>query len=470
MELFGRSHTPDVKQAVIDLVAVEHGKLDQISGLTNAQKTWMTVQNFTGNIGQVCKIPQDDGSLAMVLFGWHTHADPWDFAAVVQQLPIAQYRIDQTSMMQHDLKQLARVWGLCCYRFSRYKPNKTPYPVLLIDRFSKKTQFELNCLMTGAYHIRNWINTPAEDFGPEDLSDICSALAKKHQAHYTEIIGDALLEKNYPLIHAVGRASARAPRMLCLRWGKPEHPLLALVGKGVCFDTGGVQVKPHGAMQTMKKDMGGAAHMIALAELIMSTKLPISLCLWVAAVDNSISDNAFLPGDVFTSRSGLTVEIGHTDAEGRLILADLLSAASEDNPSCIIDYGTLTGAQRVALGMELPGFFCNNPKYANALVETSARNNDPLWPLPLFKPYERQIESDIADLASTGKTPFGGAITAALFLQHFVNCEADWLHIDASCFNDSARPGRPKGGEAMGLDALYSWIKESFCPDHDSMR
>ena len=336
----------------------------------------------------------------------------------------------------------------------------------MIDTLSKKAQFTLNCLLNAIYQIRNWINTPAEDFGPADLSDICHAIANKHQAKITEVIGDDLLSANYPLIHTVGRASARAPRMLCLRWGNATHPHLALVGKGVCFDTGGIQVKPHSAMQTMKKDMGGAAHMLALAEMIMSAKLPISLSLWIAAVDNSISANAFLPGDVYKARNGIQVEIGHTDAEGRLILADLLSAASEENPSCMIDYATLTGAQRVALGMELPGIFCNNAQMAEQIVDMSMRMDDPMWPLPLFKPYARHIESDIADIVSQGKTPYGGAITAALFLQHFIDCDADWLHIDASCFHDSPRPGRPKGGEAMGIEPLFQWIQKKFCSTH----
>ena len=466
MELFGCSHVPNAGEAVIALIAVEAGTQEQIDGLNDAQKTWIKSQAFNGSIGQVCHVPSADGTLAVVLFGWHHSASIWDFAPVVQSLPVAQYRIDSAGSMPLDLKQMAKIWGLCCYRYTRYKLDKRPYPVLIIDQLTKKSQFELNCLLAGIYHIRNWINTPAEDFGPEDLSDIIRSLATKHQAHFQEVVGDDLIDQNYPLIHAVGRASSRAPRMLCLRWGKPEHPLLALVGKGVCFDTGGIQVKPHNAMQTMKKDMGGAAHMIALAEMIMSAKLPIALNLWVAAVDNSIAGNAFLPGDVFTSRAGLTVEIGHTDAEGRLVLADLLAAASEAEPSCMIDYGTLTGAQRVALGMDLPGIFCNNPKHAHELVDGSMRIDDPLWQLPLFKPYERHIESDIADLLSQGKTPYGGAISAALFLQHFVNADTDWVHLDASCFNDTSRPGRPKGGEAMGLEALFQWVKQTFCPSY----
>jgi leucyl aminopeptidase len=280
------------------------------------------------------------------------------------------------------------------------------------------------------------------------------------------VVGDDLLKHNYPLIHLVGRASNRLPRMICLRWGNPEDPLIALVGKGVCFDTGGIQIKPHAAMQSMKKDMGGAAHMIALCEMIMNAKLPVSIALWIGACDNSVSETSFLPGDVVKSRHGISVEIGHTDAEGRLILADLLSACCDDNPRCIIDYATLTGAQRVALGMDIPSVFSNSGSLSNSLCTLSQTLDDWIWPLPLYTPYKKLLDSAIADISSTGKSPYGGSILAALFLYQFIHPKIDWIHIDGSTYRDTPVPGRDKGGQAMGLESLFAFIEQNFCTEN----
>lgn len=462
MNIFGCSSSPNTEQPIIQLVAVTQAEIDSMQ-LTASQKNWIKQQSFRADPASTCVLPDSAGMIDKVLFGWRENTPLWEFARVFQQLPYGQYQITQSGELHVDIAKLAKIWGLCCYDYTLYKTSKKSHPTLIVSQLSKKEQFHLNLVLNATYQVRNWINTPAEDFGPGDISDLCHALAKRHQGKISQIVGDELLEQNYPLIHLVGRASARAPRMLHLSWGNPKDPAIALIGKGVCFDTGGVQVKPHSAMQTMKKDMGGAAHMIALAEMIMVAKLPVNLSLWIAAVDNSISANAFLPGDVCRARNGLSVEIGHTDAEGRLILADLIAAACEHNPQCIIDYATLTGAQRVALGMDLPAVFANCPDTASSLVQIGQELNDPLWPLPLFAPYKTQIESEIADLSSTGKTPYGGAITAALFLQNFLSDEVNWMHIDASCYHQSSRPARPKGGEAMALEALFTWVKDKFC-------
>ena len=462
MEIFGCASQPIKDQAPLMLRPVSTDSLEKSREFTEAQRTWIAQQGFRGELGKLCVLPSPTGSIDQVLFGWNAHATLWDFAKVVQALPINHYRIHMDKVLTCGLFDLAKVWGLSCYEFTRYRSSQRSHPTLVVDELTKKELFMLNQVLNGSYQIRDWINTPAEDFGPLDMSDLCHAMAHRYQATISEVVGDDLLKENYPLIHLVGRASSRAPRMICLRWGNPTDPLIALVGKGVCFDTGGVQVKPHAAMQTMKKDMGGAAHMMALAEMIMAAKLPVSIALWIAAVDNSISDRSFLPGDIVSSRSGKTVEIGHTDAEGRLLLADLLSAAADDQPACMIDYATLTGAQRIALGMELPAVFCNDKKLCDDLIRIGDQHHDPLWQLPLHKPYIPYLESDVADLSSTGKTPYGGSITAALFLQQFVPTSLKWMHIDASCFNQWTSPGRPKGGEAMALEALYGLIQSTF--------
>lgn len=464
MYVFGCSNRLPSDEPVIQLVPISKDQLSSLTGLTDAQHHWLQQQHFSAEIGAVCPLPEADGSMKKVLFGWDVTADPWDFALVFKKLPFGYYRLIKSDCVVLPLPLLAKIWGLCCYTFTRYKVSKRQHPVLLVDTLAPKAFFQLNLTLNAIYHIRNWINTPAEDFGPEDCRDLCQAAAQRYGASFDEIVGDDLLAQNFPLVHAVGRASTRLPRVLRLNWGNSKHPSIALIGKGVCFDTGGIQVKPHEAMQTMKKDMGGAAHMLALCEMIMAAKLPVQVTLWIAAVDNSVDARSFLPGDVYRARNGTSVEIGHTDAEGRLLLADLLSAASDEKHDLIIDYATLTGAQRIALGMDLPAFFSNNAAHTESLIDASEYAHDPLWPLPLFKPYRKHLDSTVADLSSTGKTPHGGAITAALFLEHFVSPHTPWIHFDASCYHPTSRPGREKGGDAMGLEAMFHWIQKTFCP------
>ena len=319
--------------------------------------------------------------------------------------------------------------------------------------------------MRAAYLVRDLVNTPAEDMMPQHLAEAARALAEEFGAQFTEIVGDELLVRNYPLVHAVGRASVHAPRLLDLRWGDPAHPRLTLVGKGVCFDSGGLDIKPASGMRWMKKDMGGAAHVLGLARLVMATGLPVRLRVLVPTVENAISGSSFRPGDVIRSRKGLTVEIENTDAEGRLVLCDALAEAGTEEPALLIDFATLTGAARVALGTDLPGFFTNDDALADALALAGEAERDPVWRLPLFKPYRRELESQVADLLNCSTNGFGGAITAALFLQRFVPKGIDWLHFDLNAWNVSERAGRPKGGEAMGLYATFRYLEQRFGED-----
>ena len=300
---------------------------------------------------------------------------------------------------------------------------------------------------------------------PEQLATATQALGQAFGASVDQLIGDELLAQNYPLIHAVGRASAHPPRLLDLRWGDPGHPKITLIGKGVCFDSGGLDLKPSSAMRLMKKDMGGAATALGLARLIMSSGLPVRLRVLVAAVENAVAGNAFRPGDVLRSRRGLTVEIHNTDAEGRLVLCDALAEASDERPELMIDFATLTGAARVALGTDMPALFCNDDELANGLLTAAAQEQDPFWRLPLHRPYRDMLDSKIADLANASESSYAGAITAALFLQEFVPTDLPWVHFDLMAWNLKTQPGRPEGGEAMGLRALFAWLEQRYGGD-----
>ena len=315
--------------------------------------------------------------------------------------------------------------------------------------------------VAGIYRVRDLVNTPAEDMMPEHLSDAVKTMAGEFNAKVAEIVGDALLKKNFPAIHAVGRAASHAPRLIDLRWGKSNHPKLTLVGKGVCFDSGGLDLKPASGMRLMKKDMGGAAHAIGLAHMIMSAGLPVRLRMLVPAVENAVSGNAYRPGDVVTSRKGLSIEIDNTDAEGRVILCDALTEAAAETPDLVIDFATLTGAARVALGTDLPAMFCNHDQVAQGLADSAASVHDPVWRLPLYRPYRELIDSPIADIVNSGG-PYGGAITAALFLQDFVPAATPWVHFDLMAWNLRSRPGRPEGGEAMGLRAILDYLRVRY--------
>jgi leucyl aminopeptidase len=310
--------------------------------------------------------------------------------------------------------------------------------------------------------VRDLVNIPTEHLGPEQLEQVVAAIAQQHGAHFESIVGDALLQQNFPAIHAVGRASHRPPRLLKLEWGDAAHPLLALVGKGVCFDTGGLDIKPADGMRNMKKDMGGAAHAIALAELVLARRLPVRLLLLVPAVENVIGPDAFRPGEVIQTRTGVQVEIDNTDAEGRVVLGDALAHAGESKPQLVLDFATLTGAARIALGPDLPALFANDDALAEAWLDAGRQVRDPLWRMPLWRPYLRYLTSHVADLANASSSRMAGSISAALYLERFVPAQQPWAHVDVYGWNDSDRPGRPVGGEAQGLRAAYAMLKARF--------
>jgi len=354
--------------------------------------------------------------------------DYHDFARLPCQLPAGQYYLKSDDVRL--ISACISGWGLGSYVFDRYKKNAKFKAYLTVENLNSKY---LNAIefVHATKLVRDLINTPADDMGPTELAISVASIAERHDAEFNEIVGEDLLRENFPAVHLVGRASFKEPRVLTLDWGKSNDPLVCLVGKGVCFDTGGNNVKPSTSMRNMKKDMGGAAHVLGLAQMIMRLNLPVRLKVIISAVENAIAGNAHRQGDVVTTRKGLTVEIGHTDAEGRMVLSDALTFASEFNPALIVDFATLTGAARVALGSDLPPVFSNEADFNFEIMACSNKVFDPLWPMPLYQPYKKQIVPEIADLSNTGSVPLGGCITAALFLQEFVGENIPWVHIDA---------------------------------------
>ncbi len=429
---------------------------------TATEKAWIEDQAFQAETGQVLPLPTEEGVSARVLASVDPQ-NPWDFAKCFALLPQGHYQFCPESLKKpYPWQDMLVAWGLASYQFTRYTIGQEPTVFLEMPPLPEGIAAEVSALIAATFLVRDMINTPAEDCGPDDIRHIVEQVAKESEAAFFLHQGEKTLTEHFPMVQAVGRASNRPPLVCGLTWGNPAHPRLVLLGKGVCFDTGGVQVKPHQAMTTMKKDMGGAAHMLALAQLVMQAKLPVALELWIATCDNGIDGNAFRPGDVFVARDGTSVEIGHTDAEGRLLLADLLAATTEKAADLVIDYATLTGAQRVALGPEIPAFFTRDSELSQKLTQIGEENSDPMWPLPLYDGYRASMRSDIADISSTGSSPLGGAITAALFLEHFVKNDTNWVHCDGGAYNLTARPGRPKGGEAMGLRSLLRLLKEKY--------
>ncbi len=419
-------------------------------------KNWVRLHSFTAQAGKFILIPAPNGTVAMVLLGIASVEDIWSYSALPLSLPNAQYQLID-SLQNISQHQACLGWALGGYQYDKYKsserqPATLEWPVSV-------NRLEVEQLAQVIFMIRDLITTPAEDMGPAELAKTAELIAKQHQANYRCIIGDDLLKQNYPSVHMVGRASSRQPRLIDLRWGE-QGPKITLVGKGVCFDSGGLDIKSASNMLLMKKDMGGAAHVLGLGALIMSAQLKVRLRLLVPAVDNSISGNAYRPLDVIRSRSGLTVEVGDTDAEGRLILSDALTEACSEKPDLLVDFATLTGAARVALGPDLPAFFCNHEETAQNLIHHAQQQHDPIWRLPLFTPYRKLLDSKVANIHSTGEGSYGGAITAALFLQEFVTPKTPWIHLDLMAWNNKNSPGRPVGGEAMALRAVYALIKQ----------
>jgi len=427
--------------------------------------TWLAATGFEGKAGRHALIPATDGGgLAAVVLVTDT-AEPsmlWDLAALSAGLPTGSYRLAPEAVADPERASLAAVgWALGGWRFDRYRKAERPVAAGLVWPVAAARQ-DVRRMAEAILLVRELVTIPAQDLGPDQLADAARAVGGRHGAELRVLRGEALLAEGYPMIHAVGRASARPPLLVDLRWGRADAPRLSLVGKGVVFDSGGLNLKPAGGMALMKKDMGGAAHALALAGWVMDAGLDVRLRLLLPCVENAVSANAFRPGDVLTSRKGLTVEIGNTDAEGRLVLADALAEADSESPDLLLDFATLTGAARVALGPEVPPFFTDDEGLAAALAAASARCGDPLWRLPLHKPYRTMIDSPVADINNAGEGGFAGAITAALFLKEFVGQAKSWAHLDIYAWNAKARPGRPVGGEAMGLRAVSECLAARY--------
>jgi leucyl aminopeptidase len=429
---------------------------DFIASASDAERRWLASQRFKCARHSFCCLPDATGGIAKVLVGVE-EGDPFALAHLPGKLPPGRYRLegDWVSGFAATLG-----WRLGAYRFDRYRSRQTLDTVLVIPE-SPETQ-RAGHIADAVLKVRDLVNTPTEDMGPADLATTIRDLAQGESAEIHEWVGEALLTHGFPAIHAVGRASHRPPRLIELTWGDPAHPRLAVIGKGVCFDTGGLDIKSADGMRLMKKDMGGAAHAIALAQLIMRLRLPVRLQLLVPAVENAIAGNAYRPGEVVHTRKGHRVEIHNTDAEGRVILADAIAYAAEAKPDLIVDFATLTGAARVALGPELPALFCNRDALALALTTAGEMERDPLWRMPLYGGYRRLFESDIADFTNASKTTFAGAVTAALFLENFVPNDLPWVHIDVFSWNDISRPGRPAGGEAQSLRSVFAALEARY--------
>ncbi len=426
--------------------------------LQPAARAYADAAGFEPKAGRYLLLPAADG-LGAVLFGLEGADEPKDLflpGRLPERLPDGVYRFANEP---HDARLAALAFALGAYRFTRYR--KAERHQARLDLPQSVDREELDCIVEAATLARDLINTPANDMGPAELEEAARSLANRHGANVDVVVGDALLTENFPLIHAVGRAAARLPRLIDLQWGEASRPRVTLVGKGVCFDSGGLDIKPDASMLNMKKDMGGAATALALAHMIMARGLKVRLRVLIPAVENAISGGAFRPRDIYTSRKGITVEIGNTDAEGRLILADALSLADEDQPAVIADFATLTGAARVALGPEVPPFFTDDDQLADDLTRFAASENDPLWRMPLWRPYEAMLESKVADINNVGSGGQAGAITAALFMRRFVAAPS-WVHFDIFAWTPSAKPGRPEGGELQAARALYALLADRY--------
>ncbi|MDX2428245.1 MAG: leucyl aminopeptidase family protein [Xanthomonadales bacterium] len=443
----------------IPLYAVSSANFEQwVANLPGVQQKWLKAAGFRAKAGELCSLPDGNGELHGYAFGMAEQGWLYQLAPLPAKLIAGNYRL-VADWSPSERLQASLGWGLACYQFSLYLKPQDEMPSLVLE---EDIAAGARQLLSAQSLVRDLINTPTEDMGPAQLAVAMQAQADEFDAQMSVVQGVGLLNENFPAIHAVGRASDREPRLLKMDWGDGDQPLLALCGKGVCFDTGGLNLKPGAGMALMKKDMGGAAHVLALARLIMQAQLPVRLLVLIPAVENSVSGNAYRPGDVISTRKGLSVEIGNTDAEGRIVLADALAYAGEYEPDLVIDFATLTGAARVALGTDLPPVFSNDISIANEIMAVGDIEEDPLWVLPLYQPYKELLKSQIADLNNMAKTPLGGCITAALFLEHFVKPEIDWVHIDTFGWNQTARPGRPVGGEALGLRAVFQYLKNRY--------
>ncbi len=462
---FARALAPDQGEPATPIQPVTADGFDAwLTGLSEIGRSAVAAAGFRAGADTALFVPEGNGRDWALALGLGEAGTPgrWSLAAAAGQLPEGRYRI-QSALPAAALPTPAlHGWLMAQHSFTRYRKPEHPRGVRqlmvrdvgAIDRALAEAE--------AAAQLRDMVDTPAEDMGPGEVEAAVRALADQVGGRVTVVTGEALIEQNYPAIHAIGRASPRRPRLVVMEWGEASDPLVALVGKGVCFDTGGLNLKPGASMGLMKKDMGGAAHALALARLVIARRLRLRVKLVIAAVDNAVAGDAIRPGDVVATRKGLTVEIGNTDAEGRVILADALAFAGEARPELILDFATLTGAARVALGPDLPALFANDETLAAELLAGGAATDDPIWRLPLWKPYARLFRSEIADINNNSEGGFAGAIAAALFLERFVPKGVPWAHFDLYSWNGTARPGRPKGGAAMAVFACLDMLERRW--------
>lgn len=422
-------------------------------------KKWLEANNFTAKAGSYIALPTPDGMVDKILSGFEFPQNIWSIAHLPTKIPTGIYHLEG-DFTPEEATNLALGWSLATYEFTTYKKSSKKFPQLVAPKNCNiplaKSFFEAICW------ARDMINTPANDMDPAALAQEAVTWAKSQKAKVRVIKGEELLKENYPMIYTVGKAATVPPHLVDINWGRKGMPKITLVGKGVTFDSGGLDIKTTGGMKLMKKDMGGAANVLALARVIVETGLPVQLRVLLPIVENAVAGNAMRPLDIVPTRKGINVEIGNTDAEGRLILCDALFEADSEKPDLLIDCATLTGAARVALGTEIPAFFTNDNKLAAKLFEISERESDPLWRLPLWKGYRSQLDTPNADLSNDPDSSYAGAITAALYLQEFVINTSAWIHVDMMAWNLQNNAGRPQGGEAMGIRAIYNLIKENY--------
>ena len=448
------------EKPAVPILFVNAATFDEVTKTLDARaQAFVRAAGFEPKAGKHLLVPGPDGQLAGVLFGIEAadsaNKDLFRPGQLVTLLPAGTYRFANAP---HDARLAALAFALGAYQFTRYRKAEACNVRLVVP--DGVDGDDLSRIAEGVSLARDLINTPANDMGPAELEDAARALAGQHGAKFSVTSG-AELEKNFPLIHAVGMGSPRAPRLIDFTWGKDSDPKITLVGKGVCFDTGGLDIKPDASMLNMKKDMGGAATALALAHMIMARGLKVRLRVLIPAVENSVSGKSFRPRDIYRARKGITVEIGNTDAEGRLVLADALTLADDDKPVLVADFATLTGAARVALGPDVPPFFTDDDALAAELMSAAGAENDPVWRLPLWRPYETMLESKVADTNNVSTGGQGGAITAALFLRKFVEAKS-WLHLDVFAWSSSNKPGRPEGAECMTARALYALLCKRY--------
>lgn len=426
--------------------------------LPETQAQWAESSNFKASGGEVLLLPDESGAIVAAAVGTGKGEEAFAAGAVAHKLPEGTWQFDP-ALSQDVLQRACLGFALQGYRFGRYRTDKKPKAMLRLPENMAK---HVDNLAQGVFLARDLINTPPNDMGPDELEEAALALAKTHKADATVTRDAELLEQDLTLIYTVGQASDRRPRLIDITWGRSDAPKVTLVGKGVCFDSGGLDLKPSSGMALMKKDMGGAANVLGLAAMIMGAGIDVRLRVLVPAVENSVGSNAFRTSDVYTSKKGLTVEIGNTDAEGRLILADALAIADEEEPDLLIDMATLTGAARSALGPDVPPFYTTDDNLAGEISAHAANAADPLWRMPLVPAYDKWLDSSVADLSSTGSLPMAGSITAALFLKRFVTKTQSYVHFDIYGWANRARPGKPLGGEAHGIRALFSLLSDRY--------